>query len=178
MMTNLKKPAAKKTRRTGFVPHQSSLRARAIEACGLPADRLRQMAGAIAGGFAHFADADDLIGEAWLMQLENPSLSATQIAAYVVKVQTQKRGISIGAGSLDHCGSDEDGESRAMQIAAPEEEEMEQWRTQELDLDIDGLREEMKKHGRVGDRRIRQILQAATERIASNQQPNLFGMAF
>lgn len=178
MMPKLKNTASAKTQKTGFVMQQKSLRMRAIEKCGLPADRLRQMAGAIAGGFAHFADADDLIGEAWLMQRENPSLSASQIAAYVVKVQTQKRGISIGAGSLDHCGSDEDGESRAMQIAAPEEEEMEQWRTQEVDLDIDGLREEMKKHGRVGDRRIRQILQIATQRIASGQQRNLFGLAF
>ena len=178
MMPKLKNTASAKTQKTGFVMQQKSLRMRAIEKCGLPADRLRQMAGAIAGGFAHFADADDLIGEAWLMQRENPSLSATQIAAYVVKVQTQKRGISIGAGSLDHCGCDEDGESRAMQIAAPESEEMERWRTEEIDIDVDTIRAEMKKSGGVGDRRIRQILQAAAERIASNQQPNLFGTAF
>ena len=126
-MPKQKKPAAAKNQKSGFVLHQKSLRARAIEQCGLPADRLRQMAGAIAGGFSHFADADDLIGEAWLMQNEHPGLSATKIAAFVVKTQTQKRGKSIGAASLDHCGCDEDGESRAMQIAAPEAEEMEQW---------------------------------------------------
>lgn len=176
MMPKLKNTASAKTQKTGFVTQQKSLRMRAIEKCGLPAHRLKQMAGAIAGGFAHFADADDLIGETWIMQHENPELCPTKIAAFVVKTQTQKREKSIGAASLDHC--DGEGESRAMQIAAPEPEEMEQWRKQEVDIDIDGLREEMKKHGRVGDRRIRQILQAATKKIASGQQPNLFGTAF
>ena len=119
-----------------------------------------------------------IISESWLAGQEHPRLSTTKIAAFVVQVQRQRRRTSIGARSLDHCGIDEDGESRAMQIAAPEPEEMERWRTEEIDIDVDTLRAEMKKSGGVGDRRIRQILQAATKRIASNQQPNLFGMSF
>lgn len=176
-MPKLKNPAAAKNKKIGFAPHQVSLRARAIEACGLPAQRLKQMAGAIAGGFDCYIDEDDLISEAWLAGQKHADLSATKIAAYVVQVQRQRRGISIGASSLDRCGTNDDGENRAMQIAAPEEE-LELWRTEEIDVDIDTIRAEMKKHGRVGDRRIRQILQGATQKIALGQQPNLFGTAF
>ena len=174
MMTKTSNRPGTKTKKDGFAAQQVSLKNRAIAECGLPAQRLKQMAGAIAGGFDCYMDEDDLISESWLAGQEHPGLSKTKIAAFVVQVQRQRRRKSIGATVSIDSQVGEDGDTHAIDVVADEIEPIEQWRLDDPNIDK-YLADLAKQTGGCSDRRKRQKMTAQAHKSAFQfGQPTLF----
>ena len=128
----------------------------------------------------HHIDADDVMQDAWLLVHDNPILTASNLIAILINKGKQSRRQSIIACVSISPISDTDTE--LVDVANPDDYEIEQWRlADDEDLAALGwsifpetLRNDIMSTGKVGERRARQIIQLAIQRLGNTCQLNLF----
>lgn len=121
------------------------------------------------------SSSEDVAADACLLALEQPDLNTANLIAILVNRAKQSRSRSIVC--TKSMSTHLDGhDSIVFDLAAPEPEELERWRTAEINIDIDTLRACVRKTGGFGDRRARQVINTAIEKLES-EQPDLFGFA-
>ena len=163
------------TASTGFncVSDATKFAVRAM--CPAPRAGLAKAAARLRGKGMSWVSDEDLEQDSWLLKLENPSFDASKLVACSFKKNLQAFQKSVICGvSIDEEFGGEEG-TGAIQIAAPDVGEIERWRYAEPGIDVENLRGELCKFGKIGDRQARNLINAAAKKIADESQPGLFG---